>query len=87
MDLIVLTQEEIELITGRKRHSAQCRVLDAMNWIYRPRLCDGFPLVAREYFNQEFGVTSNKPVAETRTKPNVEALREYLNRNKSKKRT
>ena len=76
--MIALNFNEIEAITGKKRHSAQCEQLKQMNYVFEPRLCDGFPIVSRDYFNNRFGVKTRQPVKEKPVKGNREALMRLL---------
>jgi hypothetical protein len=80
MSSLVLSKEEIEAITGKKRHSAQCEALREANYVFEPRLCDGFPIVAREYFNARMGVKTKverPPIKKTRG--NRQALERITN--------
>ena len=77
--MIALEPEEIQVITGKVRHSAQCEQLAQMGYVFEPRLCDGFPIVSREYFNRRFGVKSERVIKkETPVKGNRQALENLI---------
>lgn len=47
---VLLTRDEIASLTGAKTASAQCRWLNARNWIYETD-AKGRPQIARAYFD------------------------------------
>ena len=55
MTTLTLTQQEIALITGRKRFTAQCRQLAKMGIEHRLS-ATGEPIVSRAHFEQVMGV-------------------------------
>ena len=58
MEKIILTREEIETITGRKRYTAQSRQLAKMGIEHRLNAA-GEPIVSRQHFEQVMGVVSD----------------------------
>lgn len=74
-----LTAADIQVLTGKKRHSAQCAVLSEMGYVYERRLCDGFPIVSRAYFNKRMGYI-DKPTRDiSPIKGNRKALEALIN--------
>ena len=67
---MTLEPADIERITRRKRHAAQCRVLDALGIAYRKRP-DGSPAVLREAVGATLGAV---PLTQT-TRPQVKLMR------------
>jgi hypothetical protein len=70
---LILSHEELCAITGRRRHSAQARVLAQMNISYRLRP-DGFPVVSRAHFEEAMGTKSYARFAAA-AEPNWDAIR------------
>jgi hypothetical protein len=57
--MLILSEREIEQITGRRRRRAQARALAMMGISYRLRP-DGFPIVARSHWEQVMGTEERK---------------------------
>ena len=68
---IILNEQELTEITGKKRNSAQVRVLRALRIPVKVRP-DGFPLVSRATYDQIMG--SSISDTENVYKPNLEAI-------------
>lgn len=69
---LVLSHEELRVVTGRKRHTAQARALAEMGISFRVRP-DGFPLVSRAHFHQALGTEMSTRKQRT-TEPNWGAI-------------
>lgn len=67
----ILSFEELCILTGRRRYSAQARALARMGISYRLRP-DGFPIVSRAHFEQSMGAATSRP--ERAVEPNWSAL-------------
>ncbi len=68
---LILSQDEIGVLTGRHRYRAQARALARMGISYKLRP-DGFPIVSRVHFEQVMG--ASMPRAERATEPNWSVL-------------
>ena len=72
---LVLSYDELCIVTGRRRHSAQARALADMHISFRLRP-DGLPLVSRAHFEQAMGEAGADTQSKTlrKAQPNWGAL-------------
>lgn len=74
-EVIVLTEQELEAVTGKDRPSAQARVLRELGIPFRPRPRDGALLVSRRAADAVLGGLSAND--ETPFEVDVEAIRRH----------
>ncbi len=68
---LFLTDDELQQLTGKKRHGAQFRALRQIGLECRQRP-DGFPLVLRAHVEKELGYTG--PSRQKQMEPDWEAV-------------